>query len=201
MILIFLSICSLLFGFNSIDLLHDLKVIDEWVEIIREEDGKIIYQLDTKKIKYMKIEKEFSYSPKNALQVVQSIEDYNKIISNDNIDTHLIKRDKDTLFVSQIIRNAIPFISDRQYIFKMYKVGESRVDWYILNENDYSDIKYLHDTAHILTFGAGSWEVNNNTLIYKIYMDDEVNLPSFIIDKIRTKNIISIFEDVINNLD
>jgi hypothetical protein len=201
MILIFLSICSLLFGFNSIDLLHDLKVIDEWVEIIREEDGKIIYQLDTKKIKYMKIEKEFSFSPKNALQVVQSIEDYNKIISNDNIDTHLIKRDKDTLFVSQIIRNAIPFISDRQYIFKMYKVGESRVDWYILNENDYSDIKYLHDTAHILTFGAGSWEVNNNTLIYKIYMDDEVNLPSFIIDKIRTKNIISIFEDVINNLD
>ena len=201
MIFIFLSICSLLFGFNSEDLLLDLNMHVEWVEIIIEDDGKIIYQLDTNKKKYIKIEKEFNFTPRNALEVVQSIEDYNKIISNDNIDTRLIKRDNDTLFVSQIIRNAIPFLSDRQYIFKMYKVGESRVDWYVLNENDYSDIKYLHDTAHILTFGAGSWKVNNNNLIYKIYMDDEVNLPSYIIDNIRTENIISIFEDVINNLD
>ena len=201
MIFICLSMCSFLFGFHSQDLLRDFNVQDEWVEIIRENDGKIIYQLETKKIKYIKIKKEFSFMPKKALSVVQSIEDYNKIISNDNIDTHLIKRDNDTLFVSQIIRNAIPFLSDRQYIFKMYKVGESRVDWYVLNENDYLGMKYLHDTAHILTFGAGSWEVNKNTLIYKIYMDDEVNLPSYIIDKVRTENIISIFEDVINNLD
>lgn len=201
MIFFYISICSFIFAFHSQDLLRELNGPNNWKKINIENDGKIIYQSESNKKKYIKIEKKFISNPKNALNIVQSIEDYNKIISNDNIDTHLIKRDNDTLYVSQIIRTSIPFLSNRQYIFKMYKVGESKVDWYILNENDYLDMEYIPGNGHILTYGAGSWEVNNNTVIYKIYVDDEVALPSYIIGSARRKSIVSIFEDVISNLE
>jgi hypothetical protein len=201
MIFFIISICSFIFAFHSQDLLRELTGPNNWKKINIENDGKIIYQSESNKKKYIKIEKKFISNPTNALNIVQSIEDYNEIISNDNIDTHLIKRDNDTLYVSQIIKTSIPFLSNRQYIFKMYKVGESKVDWYILNENDFLDMEYISENAHILTYGAGSWEVNNNTVIYKIYVDDEVVLPSYIIGSARRKSIVSIFEDVISNLE
>ena len=106
----------------------------------------------------------------------------------------------DTLFCYQRISNSIPFIRDRQYIFKMYRVDNSRIDWYLVNENHVALQPYLKDDVRTLTYGAGSWKFldDEKILIYRMYMDEEVNLPLSFIQKLRVNYALNIFNDVIN---
>ena len=61
--------------------------------------------------------------------------------------------------------------------------------------------KYVNKKNNILTYGAGSWEIhNNNLLTFRLYVDDEVNLPNRIIKRIRINSTINTFNDVIKKL-
>ena len=132
---------------------------------------------------------------------IQSISSYNNIITNKNIYTEQVLQEEDTLFAFQRISNSIPFVRDRQYILKMYPVGDSRIDWYIINKNNSLLVEYLNKSVHTLTYGAGSWEIKEEKLINRIYIDEEINLPASFLYKLRIRHVTAIFDDILRNIN
>ena len=193
-------VINLLFGADSKSLLDDLYNNDNWLEYSKTDDGKVIYEYQYNHKKYIKVVKEVEYSSFEIINEIKSINRYNEIISNKNVNTKLILQDSDTLYAFQRISNSIPFVRDRQYIFKMYHVDNKRIDWYLLDKNNPLFEEYIDDDVHTLTYGAGSWYIDSNNLINRIYVDDEVNFPASFLHKIRVNNVISIFDDVLNSI-
>ena len=193
-------VINLLFGADSKSLLDDLYNNNNWLEYSKTDDGKVIYEYQYNHKKYIKVIKEVEYSSFEIINEIKSINRYNEIISNKNVNTKLILQDSDTLYAFQRISNSIPFVRDRQYIFKMYHVDNKRIDWYLLDKNNPLFEEYIDDDVHTLTYGAGSWYIDSNNLINRIYVDDEVNFPASFLHKIRVNNVTSIFDDVLNSI-
>jgi len=191
---------SLLSG-RSIQLLSDFYTNNEWQLKDKSIDHiKILETYDPDyNDKYIRIEGLVD-DKESILSTIESITSYNNIVSNENISTDFLFSNNDTLFCYQRISNSIPFVRDRQYIFKMYRVDNSRIDWYLLNKNHALLRPYLKDNVRTLTYGAGSWKFSDDEkiLIYRMYMDEEVNLPLSFIQKLRVDYALNIFNDVIN---
>ena len=103
----------------------------------------------------------------------------------------------DTLYGYQKITNLIPFVKNRQIIFKMFKIGDNRLDWKLLDKDDSFFDKYRHKSNKILSYGAGSWQIHNNKLIHYYYINPELKLPDFLINKATERSVINIFKDVL----
>jgi hypothetical protein len=193
---------TFLFSSQSTDLLLDMYTVNNWklVEIL---DDKNIYQANSKiyNDKYIKIEQQVFIKDVDILSTIESVSNYNSVLSNNNINTELLFNSGDTLFVLQTITNAIPFTRDRKYIFKLYRVSQNRIDWFMINKGNPILKDYINDAEHILSFGAGSWEIkqkgDQKVLIYRMYLDDEVSLPLIFIQKLRKNHAVDIFNDVL----
>ena len=202
MIFIFF-ILSLSFPYESFDILNSLNNDLEW-NFYNQNNNKKIYQsneiLDG--IIITKIEQKVKFEAETIMSVLLNINLYNDIISNKNLSTYLDSTVNDSIYVYQKITNVIPFIRDRQYVFKMFKVDNNKINWIILKENEQTVKKYLDAGINTLTYGAGSWEIiNENILVNIIYVDDEVNLPFKLVQKIRINNVVAVFDDILNYLN
>ena len=200
--MIFILLLTLLFSSNSNELLFDMYAIDNW-DLIEKNSNKKIYKANCtiSNDQYIMIEQELLKEQDNVLDVIESVSNYNNILSNKNIKTKLLLSKGDTSIVLQTITNAIPFTRDREYIFKMYRYNENRIDWFLLNDLNVLLYDFKDDDSHKLSFGAGSWEIkikdDKKILIYRMYLDDEVNLPLMFIQKIRINQTVNIFNDVL----
>ena len=198
-VIIFLTF---LFPLNSTDLLFDMYSINNWV-FLEEIDNKKIYQANCaiNNDKYIKIEKEIFKKEDIILDVIESVSSYDSVLSNKNIKTKLLLNKGDTSVVLQTITNAIQFTRDREYIFKMYRHNKNRIDWFLVNDSSVMLEDFENKDSHKLSFGAGSWEIkkkdDKKILIYRMYLDDEVNLPLMFIQKIRINQTIDIFNDIL----
>jgi len=198
-VIIFLTF---LFPLNSTDLLFDMYSINNWV-FLEEIDNKKIYQANCviNNDKYIKIEKEIFKKEDIILDLIESVSSYDSVLSNKNIKTKLLLNKGDTSVVLQTITNAIPFTRDREYIFKMYRHNKNRIDWFLVNDSSVMLEDFENKDSHKLSFGAGSWEIkkkdDKKILIYRMYLDDEVNLPLMFIQKIRINQTIDIFNDIL----
>ena len=188
---------------NSRDLLNTLrKKTIKWDLYDQYDSGKKIYQ--SKKtmndIVFTKIEQNVSFKKEDIFSTIMNIDNYNNIISNKNISTKLIYSNNDTLYAYQKITNAIPFVRDRQYVFKIYK-EKNKIFWNILSKNHLLLEPYLSDVIKTIELGAGYWEYDkSNTLINTLYVDDEVKMPFRLIQKIRINNTVNIFDDILLSL-
>ena len=193
---------SFLLGSDSKDLIKDMYSYKDWN--IKFSEDKNIYESDSllNNIRYIKIDQEIKKEPESILNTIQSIENWNDIISNKNIKTNLLLNVDDTLVVLQKISSVIPFTKNRIYIFKLFKGNSNRIDWYITSDYNDSLESYLGDYDYKLSLGAGSWEIKNDNdekkLIYRLYLDDEVNLSSKLIQKLRVNYAVNIFNDMLN---
>lgn len=202
MILFIFFISAMLLSSESKDILFDIYNKTNW-KIIDTKDGKDIFEAKNSfnNDKFLKIEYILDSNQDNIFNTIQSIDLYDQIISNKNISTELLYNQHDTLYCLQRISNSIPFIRDRQYVFKLYKINENRIDWYLMDENNSLLTNYLNDKLHTLTYGAGSWEIEmvngRKVLIYRMYVNEEVNLPLVFIQNFRINHVIDIFNDVL----
>ena len=193
---------SFLLGSDSKNLIQDMYSYKDWN--IKVSEDKNIYESDSllNNIRYIKIDQEIKKEPESIMNTIQSIENWNDIISNKNIKTNLLLNVDDTLVVLQKISSVIPFTKNRIYIFKLFKVNSNRIDWYITSDYNDSLESYLGDYDYKLSLGAGSWEIKNDNdekkLIYRLYLDDEVNLSSKLIQKLRVNYAVNIFNDMLN---
>tara|TARA_B100001250_G_C19661960_1_gene727494 strand:- start:56 stop:676 length:621 start_codon:yes stop_codon:yes gene_type:complete len=200
--MILILLLTLLFPSNSNELLFDMYAIHNW-DLIEENSNKKIYKANCtiNNDQYIMIEQKLLKEQDNVLDVIGSVSNYNNVLSNKNIKTKLLLNKGDTSIVLQTITNAIPFTRDRKYIFKMYRYNENRIDWFLLNDLNVSFYDFKDDDSHKLSFGAGSWEIkikdDKKILIYRMYLDDEVNLPLMFIQKIRINQTVDIFNDIL----
>ncbi len=192
------------FSFESRDVLNAINGELNWNLYEEYENKKFVYQsneiLDG--VIVTKIEQKVNYKAKDIIDIILNINQYNTIISNKNIASSLDSSINDTIYAYQKITNMIPFVRDRQYVFKMYKVNENKINWYILDEKKSIVEKYVDESINTLIYGAGSWEVlNENILVNKIYVNDEVNMPYKFINRIRIKSVVNIFDDILKILE
>ena len=204
-ILFLFFISSIVFSdINSILLkeLYDTKTA--WTKFDNNKDGKNIYVGvgTNKEISFIKIEQTVEYNKEDVFDVIKDLESYNNVINNKNILTSLVQIKTDTLYGYQLIANMIPFVRNRQYVFKMYMVNDSRLDWILLGQNNPLMKSYpKNNDMNTLVYGAGSWEMKgNNILSYRMYVDDKVKMPYRFIQKIRINSVVAIFNDILNHL-
>ena len=194
---------SILFSNNDLSLLNDLYYNTAWdrYDLNEEKQEIFIGVMHENNQECIKIQQLIEFDKDELFSVIKDLNSYNEVISNKKISTKLIYSENDTLYGHQLITNMIPFIRNREYVFKMYMVNENRLDWLLLKKDDILLSKYVNKKNNILTYGAGSWEIqNNNLLTFRLYVDDEVNLPNRIIKRIRINSTINTFNDVIKKI-
>ena len=187
---------SIIFS-NSNDILSKFNTDLDWFVVEERNDQKIFeYNDPSCDCVYTKIEQPVNFNEKDILDIISGVDKYNIVIKNKSLNTQLIEVENDTIFAYQIIRNAIPFIMDRQYVFKMYYRDETHLEWTIVGQNSDYLIPFLNEDIRTLDFGAGSWsfryEDSKKILINRIYVDDGVNLPAIFINKLKREHVVQI---------
>ena len=193
-----------LFSYDNLSLINDLYYNTIWkkYDINKQKQEIFISNNAEKNIEYIKIEQIVDFDKNELFTIIKNLNSYNQIVSNKKISTELIFSKNDTLYGHQLITNMIPFIRNREYVFKMYMIDENRLDWVLLNEGNVLLQDYVNRKNNILTYGAGSWEIIDDSLLtFRIFVDDEVNLPNSLIKKIRINSVVKTFNDVLKNLN
>ena len=193
-----------LFSYDNLSLINDLYYNTMWekYDINKQKQEIFVSNNAEKNIEYIKIEQLVDFDKNELFAIIKNLNSYNQIVSNKKISTDLIFSKNDTLYGHQLITNMIPFIRNREYVFKMYMIDENRLDWVLLNEGNVLLQDYVNRKNNILTYGAGSWEIKNDSLLtFRIFVDDEVNLPNSLIKKIRINSVVKTFNDVLKNLN
>ena len=197
-LILLIFICSIYpFSDNDI-LLSNMNHEEHWTYQYTIDDIKV-YKMNNDSIPIIKLTKEMK-SFNNIFETILNIDNYNQVISNKKIFTEEInvRTVSDTLYGYQKITNLIPFVKNRQIIFKMFKVGDIRLDWKLLDKDDSLFDKYRQNSKKILSYGAGSWQIQDNKLIHYYYINPELALPDFLINKAAERSVINIFKDVLN---
>ena len=145
-----------------------------WELYSLEENGTTIFEGKglNDDLLFIKVEKKIDYDKEKIFETLKDIENYNKIISNHNVFSDLVETKSDTIFGHQLITNVVPFIRNRQYIFKMYMFNDSRLDWVLIDSNnplmDYYKGKneqvYIRYNMHVIYFFSRELPNTLNTL-------------------------------------
>ena len=204
--ILILFVFSIFYGQDSLELLNIIIADDDivWTQM-NEINNKNIYEGKIKAnetLKLIRIEKKVPFDKQEIFSVIMNFNEYNNIISNDNIVSHYVYSKSDTVYGHQLISNMIPFIRNRQYILKMFVSESNILSWVLIDSVHQSLEEYLDDDINTLSYGAGTWEIKeDNILVKKIYVDDKVKLPFIFIQKIRVNNVVNIFDDILYHLN
>ena len=198
----FIIIISFSFALTSKNILNILNNEVHWKLVDSDVNEIEIYSYKDKisKNKFIQIKQPLKVKPSEVFKIVKDIENYNNILSDKSITSKIIRTENDTIYGYQLISNSIPFTRDRQYTFKMYQTSENKLNWIIVNDENLKN-----DDIRKLVSGAGTWEIveenNESYIIKQIFVDDKVNLPGFVIDKLRRKHVVQIFKDILDSLN
>ena len=190
---------------NSNNILTDINSNLNWV-LVEEIEAQKVYKFYNPNCEctYSKVEKPVEYNESDIFNVIRDINGYNIFIRNKTLNSNLISIDNDTIYAYQTVKNSIPFVRDRQYVFKMYTVSKDHIEWIILDKKSDYLTPYLNADMKTLTLGAGSWSFrydgSEKYLMNKIYVNDEVNLPSLFINKLKRNSVVKIFNDILNHI-
>ena len=197
--LIILLICIAFSKSENDIILSNMSNEKNWIYKYETSDNISVYKLNNDSFPIIKLSKELDDSYSNIFQTILSIEKYDSIISNKSFSTKQINKNNnsDTVYVYQKITNIIPFIKNRQIIFKLFKSSDNRLSWKLLKGSDNLFEEFSNRSIKTLDSGAGSWEIIDDKLIHYYYVDPKLNLPDFIINRAAEKSVINIFKDVL----
>ena len=196
-IILHLFLCIVYSSSDNDIVLSNMNNETKWSYQYTIDDIKV-YKMNNDSIPIIKLTKQ-TESLNDIFEVILDINNYNQVISNKKIFTKQIniKIESDTLYGYQKISNLIPFIKNRQIIFKLFRVNDNRLDWKLLNSNDILFDEYNDNYNKVLSYGAGSWQIEGNKLIHYYYIDPELKLPDFLINKAAERSVMDIFKDVL----
>ena len=119
---------SFCFSISSLEILDTLNSDVHWDFVDFDDELSFFsYKHKSKDINLIKIEKQIIEDKGDIFKVIKSIENYNSVISNEDLYSKLVKSKQDTVWGYQLIKNSIPFTRDRQYIFKMYQLTPDKL--------------------------------------------------------------------------
>ena len=190
---------------NNEILLH-MEKNASWI-FYEEHEGIKIYIYENEELPIIKIEKELdpSITKNQIFETILNLENYNNILTDKNLYSEFVTTISDTIFGYQKTKNYIPFIRNRHLIFKLYQLSKNRLEWTILDKNNQLYDKFKHRRNKELQMGAGAWEFlklsDTSYLIHYLYIVPDINIPNFILNKIRRNSAKSVMQDVINYIE
>ena len=136
--LIILLICIAFSKSENDIILSNMSKEKNWIYKYETSDNISVYKLNNDSFPIIKLSKELDNSYSSIFQTILSIEKYDSIISNKSFSTKQINKNNnsDTVYVYQKIKNIIPFIKNRQIIFKLFKSSDNRLSWKLLKSSD-----------------------------------------------------------------
>ena len=194
---------NLLFCISNNDILLHMKKDNSWIFYDSYKDVNI-YMYDNSSLPIVKVERVLnsSLSKDKVFNTILNIENYNNILTDKKIYSEFVAIDSDTSFGYQKTKNYIPFVRNRHLIFKLYKIDDNKLEWVIVDQSNKMYDRFKHRRIKELETGAGRWEFleldNNNVLIHYLYIDPNMNIPSFILNNIMRNSAESVMEDVLN---
>ena len=206
-----IAFCICETNFNNSMLLDKIKSDKSWkdLKVINENTLIKIKEIDGFDLPAISIQRVINVDPKDVKDILIDILNYNNVLkSSGSLKTKIISKNNHYLDGYQFIKSELPFISSREYYFRMsysknFLDNNTLVHWYLLDKkNKTNDMVNADDTVY-LDFGAGIWlfekiEKNKYLISYRLYMDPGGSLPDFIIKKVNENSIFNIFNDVLN---
>ena len=206
-----IAFCICETNFNNSMLLDQIKSDKSWkdLKVVNKNTLIKIKKIDGFDLPAISVERVTSIDPNKVKDILIDILNYNKVLkSSGSLKTKIISKNNQYLDGYQYIKSELPFISSREYYFRMsyskiFLDSNILVHWYLLEKKNETNDLGNPDDAVYLDFGAGIWlfekiEKNKYLISYRLYMDPGGSLPDFIIKKVNESSIYNIFNDVIN---
>ena len=205
-----ISIVSNLIGFglciSNSEILNYMENKNPWILYSEQQDLKT-YIYDDKELQIVKIEKKLNpdITKDQIFETILNLKNYNNVLTDKKLHSEFVKAVSDTVFGYQKTKNYIPFTRNRHLVFKLYQVNENRLEWIIIDKNNRLYDKFKHRRNKELEIGAGAWEflkINNSSyLIHYLYVDPNINVPNFILNRARVNSAELVMDDVINYIE
>lgn len=205
-----IAFCICETNFNNSMLLDKIKSDKSWkdLKVVNENTLIKIKEIDGFDLPAISIQRVINVDPNEVKDILIDILNYKNVLkSSGSLKTKIISKNNQYLDGYQFIKSELPFISSREYYFRMYYSknfldNNTLVHWYLLNKKNKTKGMVNADDAVYLDFGAGIWlfkkiEKNKYLISYRLYMDPGGSLPDFIINKVNESSIFNIFNDVI----
>ena len=173
-----------------------------WIYEYTDEDIKVSV-VNNDSIPIIRLEKTMK-NIDGLLEIILNVKDYNNVLTERTLTSKYIGEVADTTYGYQITKNYIPFTRNRHLIFKMYKTGENRIEWVLLDKEHPYFTPYKHRRTKELYFGAGAWEIvglesGDYKVIHYLYIDPLINMPRFLLDSATKRSVLKVFKDVLNS--
>ena len=194
---------SFLFCISNNEILDHMQRDSSWV-FYDKYDNVSIYMHDDPNLRIIKVERilEPALSKNKIFTTILNIEEYNNILTDKSLYSEFVTADSDTVYGYQKTKNYIPFVRNRHLIFKLYKISDNRLEWVIIDKDNPLYDQFKHRRIKELRIGAGRWEFlesdSNNLLIHYLYIDPNMNIPDFILNRVMRNSAESVMADVLN---
>ena len=194
---------SFLFCISNNEILDHMQRDSSWVFYDKYDDVSI-YMHDDPNLPIIKVERilEPALSKDKIFSTILNIEEYNNILTDKSLYSEFVTADSDTVYGYQKTKNYIPFVRNRHLIFKLYKISDNRLEWVIIDKDNPLYDQFKHRRIKELRIGAGRWEFlesdSNNLLIHYLYIDPNMNIPDFILNRVMRNSAESVMADVLN---
>ena len=196
-LVLLLSTFTILFS-SSIEILEVLKTEADWKLYRTLDEGETIYRksLNDRSLQAFKISKTIDFSPKLIFNTVLDIDNYGTILKSSNLDSRVLLSTSDYIDGYNYIYVDNYFVSDREYVFRMYSYEKS-VEWHLIESSlEATDALYINA-------GAGYWDYeiigDRYKISYSLYMDVGGSIPKFLDNKLNYSGILNVFRDVLNH--
>lgn len=159
----------------------------------------------------LKVQKKTLIPPILVQKVLKDINNYDQFLSNsETIKSFKLDHSDSWIDAYQNISSNVPFLSDREYCFRISsekindRDSKSIIHWYLLDQNQYdTSTKIKSNDAIYLNFGAGLWLAEkqidgSNMISYVVFIDPGGSIPNFVIEKANKVSVVTIFEDILN---
>lgn len=174
-----------------------------WVFYDKHDDVSI-YMYDDPNLRIVKVEKVLApnLSKDQIFNTILNVQNYNNVITDRSLYSEFVTVKSDTVYGYQKTKNYIPFVRNRHLIFKLYKISDNKMEWVIIDKNSKLYNQFKHRRIKELRTGAGRWEFvesdDANLLIHYLYIDPNMNIPSFVLNSVMRNSAESVMEDVLN---
>ena len=194
---------SFLFCISNNEILVHMHRDMPWVFYDKHDDVSI-YMYDDPNLRIVKIEKVLApnLSKDQIFNTILNVQNYNNVITDRSLYSEFVTVKSDTVYGYQKTKNYIPFVRNRHLIFKLYKISDNKMEWVIIDKNSELYNQFKHRRIKELRTGAGRWEFvesdDVNLLIHYLYIDPNMNIPSFVLNRVMRNSAESVMEDVLN---
>ena len=197
---------------RSNELFSFLNGDDGWVHIDEKQGAELsIKSFQKMDLVAFRVQKKISIQKEIIKDIVMDVKNYARYFRDQKGSTFQeIMKTEDWVDGHHYISIDLPFISDREYYFRVQSGGyftsdsNSIVHWYLKKYENKLPYSKSNDSrgSMIIDYGAGTWAAEKGDddgymLSYKLFLDPGGSIPDFAVELMNKTSIVNIFNNVL----